>query len=73
MPNGFETAIALDEVVEAEDGGPEDSAAIGATTAEFFHDGDLPVIQEEVAIGQEAGGALRAGVDVVVWIGEVIE
>ena len=73
MPNGFETAIALHEIVEAEPGGPADSAAVGAATAEFFHDGDLPVVQEEIAIGQEAGGALGAGVDVVVWIGEVIE
>lgn len=68
MPIGFEPAIALDKIVEAEPRGPGDSAAVRAATGEFFQDGDLPVLQEEIAIGQKTGGALRAGVDGIVWI-----
>ena len=73
MPFGLETAIALDEIVQAEPSGPASGAAVWAAAAEFLQDGDLSVLQDEVAVRQKTVGALRASVYKVVWIGEIFE
>ena len=73
VPLGLEAAIALDEIVEAEPSGPASGATVWAAAAEFLQDGDLSVLQDEIAIGQKTVGALRARVYKVVWIGEVFE
>ena len=73
VPFGFEAAIALHEIVQAEPRGPASGATVWAAAAELFQDGDLSVLQDEIAIGQKTVGALRARVYEIVWIGEIFE
>ena len=73
LPLCLESTIALNEVVEAESRSPANIAATRITGSKLFQDRYLTIIEEDIAIGQNCGGALRISVDRIGWIGEMID
>ncbi len=72
MPLGLVRAIALHSVVEAK---PRTPAHIALRLAgpKLLNDRDLTIAYKPVAVGQKTAGALRVGVNGVIWIGEIID